>query len=275
MRIMTANIAMGLGDMDRLSNNLKGLAAYHSWFALLGVAIPAFRGKYAGASYSKYRVDYLTTHKNLEPLFQMIEAESPDILILNEVVLPLHGEEVESRLKGLGFKAISYGRGGKYPNAYITTYVAAKVDGKPLLVEMPQPPMPACGGGVAGLRLTNGISVIGAHTAFGGSDLWRGQIKSFAEVAEEERRLGNQVILAGDWNEVLDVIEKQPDIQRLGFQPVDPQKTVTCPVSVPRLFRRQLDHIFVPKAWNVESFRTQAFKSDHLAIVSDVSSTGE
>lgn len=270
MKILTANIAMGLRDMDRFGNNVLGLAAYHSWLALPGILIPALRGKGAGAPYSQKRIDYLRKHKDLDPLFRMIVATDPDILILNEVIPEVCGDELTATLQNLGYTTITIGKGGKYPNAHVSTCVAAKSTGEPLPSTMPQPPLPACGGGVAGLRLSSGISVIGAHTAFGGSDLWRAQIRAITEAAETEQRKGNEVILAGDWNEIQDKITVQPGWKNLNLKPVDPSKTPTCPVSLPTLFRRQLDHIFVPKTWTVASFKTMAFGSDHLAVLAEV-----
>ncbi|MES2225829.1 MAG: endonuclease/exonuclease/phosphatase family protein [Patescibacteria group bacterium] len=273
MRILTANIALGLANSDRLMNNLRGIAAYHTWFALIGIIFSPLRGSGEGPAHSERRTDYLHKHRDLEPLFRMIQDTGADIVVLNEVIPEIHEPELESRLRSMGFKTITSGQGTKYPDAHISTYIAAKETGKAIPAHMPQLARPGCGSGVACLRLDNGISVIGAHTAFGGSELWTRQIEALAALAKAEQEHGQQIILAGDWNETQGPILSLPDIQKLGVIPVDPDETPTCPISLPRFLQRQLDHILVPEAWRVVDLDTIAFGSDHLAVCAEVAGT--
>ncbi len=255
--------------------SLRGLAAYHSWFALMGIVFPALRGRGAGPLSSKKRTDYLREHENLEPVFRMIADADADVAILNEVIPEIHGPRIESKLRALGFNAIALGLGAKYPDAHISTYIAAKENGESVPVEMPQLPLPGKGGGAACLRLVNGISVIGAHTSFGGTRLWKEQINSLVDLARSEQQKGQEIILAGDWNEIDAPIFNLPSIRGLKVVSTDPQGVPTCPTSLPSFLQRQLDHILIPQDWKPVSFQTIDFGSDHLAICADIANSKE
>jgi endonuclease/exonuclease/phosphatase family metal-dependent hydrolase len=268
MKILTANISLGLRDSNKIINNVRGLAAYHSWGSfLIGVFIPPLRGIFAGPARSPARVNYMRKYENLSATIKLIHDADPDVVVLNEVLPEIHGPKIDDALRDLGFTSVTYGRGAKYPDAYVSTYVASKTAASPIICVMPQTPHPGCGGGIAGLRLECGVSVIGAHMAMGGSALWRSQIDAIARLAKIEQEKGNNVILTGDWNEVGGQILTQESFKKLDLVSADGDKTPTCPTSLPHFLQRSLDHIFIPSAWEVDSCRAVNFGSDHLALL--------
>jgi endonuclease/exonuclease/phosphatase family metal-dependent hydrolase len=270
MKILTANIALGLEDADNLFNNVRGIAAYHSYFSLfVELFVPPLRGKYAGPWYSLKRVEYLRAGENLEPTFRMIRNANPDILIVNEVVTQMHEQKFRKELTEMGFKTISIGLAAKYPDARCSTLVASKFEGAALQCTMPQLPCPGGGSGVAGLRLQNGISVIGAHLALGIPELWNAQVEAIARFAAFEQARGQAIIIAGDCNEIEAPFWKHAAFLALGLVSVDAQKTPTSPLSLPRFLQKSIDHIFIPASWRLANFETIAFGSDHLALLAD------
>ena len=160
MKILTANIAMGLRDMDYLLNNLRGLAAYHGWGAYFAALVPLTRGKWAGPPYWPNRVSYMHKHKNLEPSFKLIKEVDADVVILNEILPEIHEPMFSLKLKQLGYKSIAIGFGAKYPDARVSTIVAAKKAGEQFDLARPQTPHPGCGGGGGGPGL-DGKRIIG------------------------------------------------------------------------------------------------------------------
>ena len=270
MKILTANIALGLKDMDHLVNNVHGITTYHSWTSyLVAILCPPLRGLWGCKPYSQKRINYLRKHENLDSTFNMIRKNNPDILILNEVVPEIHESRFDKELKDMGFTTITYGLGGKYPDAHVSTLVATKEKAIILQTDMPQPPYPGCGGGIAGLRLESGVSIVGVHMALKGK-VWREQLNAITALLQTEKIAGNQVIFAGDCNEKEEPIISGSNFSILGLVSADMQKTSTCPTSLPRIFQRSLDHIFIPSEWKIDDFRTIAFGSDHLALLVSV-----
>jgi endonuclease/exonuclease/phosphatase family metal-dependent hydrolase len=270
MKILTANIALGLRNMDRLTTNVRGVAAYHSLSSfLVAIFCPPLRGHWGGPPRSLKRVEYLQQHENLDATIRLISEADPDILILNEVVPEIHRSRLDHSLKEMGFVAIVYGLGDKYPDAHVSTLVAVKQEADVILAAMPQLPYPGCGGGIAGLRLKNGMSVIGAHMALAGTDLWCQQLAAIATLVGDEKGLGNRAIFAGDCNETEEPINHS--FSKLGLVSVDVHNTSTCPTSLPRIFRKSLDHIYVSNTWKIEDLRAIPFGSDHLALCAEVS----
>ena len=270
MKILTANIALGLQNMDSLTNNMRGLAAYHSWNSfLIAILCPPLRGRWGGPPYSSKRIEYLQKHEDIKATIRLISETNPDILVLNEVVPEIHRSQLDFALKEMGFATMAYGLGGKYPDAHVSTLVATKEEASVIPATMPQPPYPGCGGGIAGLRLKNGISIIGAHMALGGTDLWRKQLADIVTLIENEETLGNKVVFAGDCNETEKFIN--PSFLKAELTSVDKHETSTCPTSLPGIFQKSLDHIYIPNIWTLEDFRTIQFGSDHLALFAQIS----
>ncbi len=265
MKILTANIALGLRDMDHLIPNLRGVCAYHSWTSfLVAILCPPLRGRWGGPSRSSKRIEYLRKHDNLSATLRLIEETAPDIVILNEVLPEIHGPRLDQHLRDLGYVHITYGFGAKYSDAHVSTLVATKEEAAPLPAVMPQQPYPGCGGGIAAVRTKSGISIIGAHMALDGTDLWRQQLQSIVNLVASEQSTGNTVIFAGDCNEIETQIT--PSLSRCGLFSVDTNKTLTCPTSLPHMFQKSVDHIYVPKTWVVRDFQAIPFGSDHLAL---------
>ena len=270
MKILTANISLGLRDSDKLLNNMRGLAAYHSWTSfLVEVLLPPLRGIWAGPAYSPKRVEYMRKHEHLEAVFDLLRDSDPDVVVLNEVLPEIHGAKLEEGLRKLGFISISVGRGAKYPDAYVSTLVASKAAAEPIACLMPQTPHPGCGGGIAGLRLA-GVSIIGAHLAMGGSALWRSQVDAIAKIAADEQTRSSAVIVTGDWNSVESPIFAQESFKKLGLISVDKEKTPTCSTSLPSFLQWSVDHIFIPASWSIKDFKAIPFGSDHLALLAEV-----
>jgi endonuclease/exonuclease/phosphatase family metal-dependent hydrolase len=270
MKILTANVALGLRNMDRLAVNVRSLAAYHSWTSfLIAILCPPLRGRFGGPPHSAKRIEYLKKHENLGATIRLIAETNPDILILNEIVPEIHKPQLDVALKEMGFVSLTYGLGGKYRDAHASTLVATKEQAVVIPATMPQLPYPGCGGGIAALRLKNGVSVIGAHMAFRGNYLWHEQLESIASLIRNEQAFGNKVVFGGDCNETEKPIT--PVFSELGLVSSDKNKTATCPTSLPSIFQKSLDHIYVSNVWTIQNFRTISFGSDHLAVYADVS----
>ena len=160
MKILTANIALGLRNMDNLFTNLRSGSKYHSLFSILVmVFLPPLRGRFSGPAYSPKRITFLRGHEDLNPTIKLISEANPDVLILNEVLPEIHRSRLDKELKNMGFVTISYGLDAKYPDAHLSTLVAVKEQGTPISITMPQTPHPGCGGGIAGIRLKGNITV--------------------------------------------------------------------------------------------------------------------
>ncbi len=270
MKILTANIALGLRRMDHLITNVRSLAAYHSWSSFLtAILYPPLRGRWGGPPYSSTRVGYLKKHSDLNATLQLISEADPDILVLNEIVFEIHKSHLDDALKQMEFTAIAYGLGGKYPDAHAVTLVAAKEDAAIIPAAMPQLPYPGCGGGIAMLRLKRGISVVGAHMALPGTNLWPQQLDSIQALIEAEKNLGNEVVFAGDCNETAPPITAA--LSKFNIISVDKNRTPTCPLSLPRIFQKDLDHIYIPNTWSINDVRIIPFGSDHAAVCAELS----
>ena len=270
MRILTANIALGLRNVNRLVTNMRGIAAYHSWSSfLVALLCPPLRGRWGGSSYSSKRIEYLQRHEDLDATIRLVSEANPDILILNEVVPEIHRSRLDGALKEMGFATITYGLGDKYPDAHVSTLVATKEKTDVLPAKMPQLPYPGCGGGIAGLRFKSRVSIIGAHLALGGGDLWHQQLAAIAALVRDEEALGNRVVFAGDCNETEKLMT--PSFSKLGLVSVDEHKSPTCPTSLPRIFQKSIDHIYISNTWRIKDFRTIPFGSDHSALYTEIS----
>lgn len=269
MKILTANIALGLKNANRFSGYMRGMGAFHGLASfLVAILCPPLRGLWGGPEYSAKRLKYLQQHKDLSAVFRIISQTAPDIIILNEVIPEVHKPELDQTLKQMGFVVITYGLGAKYSDAHVSTMVATKQNADIIPVNMPQLPYPGCGGGIAGLRLKSGVSLIGAHMALGGTSLWHKQLSAITAIIQSEEAYGNKIIFAGDCNEIEKFIT--PSFSKLDIISVDKRKTPTCPIILPHIFWRSLDHIYVSNAWKVRDFHALSFSSDHLAIYAEI-----
>jgi endonuclease/exonuclease/phosphatase family metal-dependent hydrolase len=270
LKVLTANIAFGLGGMDRLVPNVKHHLHIHGWGALAHVCVPSWRGKAAQLSLSK-RLAYVHKNKNLGPTWKMIGRINPDVLVLNEVMYESHHQELESGLRQEGFQTIAWGVSTHYPGTSISTMVATKMSGTPIPCSMPQRPSMGGGAGMAGIRLSEiPLAVFGVHLTYRSPTLFARQINYIAQVSAQENCCGNEVIVSGDWNECVAKIVRHTDFKMLDLVSGETDESPTCPTFLPRFLQKPLDHVFVPSRWRAIESSTVAFGSDHLALAVEI-----
>lgn len=267
MKILTANIALGLSGMDRVISNFRAHAAYHSWPTVATLAFPFLRGRVGRIPRKAGRTEGLQARDNLAATIALVQSCDPDIAILNEVVFETQGERLRAALKEMGFRTIAWGFAAHHEDARVSTWVAAKEAGAQFACEMPQSPYPGHGAGIAGMRLEGGISAIGVHLA-NGVALWYEQLVAVGRIVAEEKARGNHIVVAGDWNHNERAIFRHSQLGELGLVSADWEKHGTCPTYLP--FRLSLDHIFISDSWKLVRAETMAFGSDHLALCAEV-----
>lgn len=270
MKILTANIAYGFAGMDNFVSSVRHQLAIHGWGILAYEFFPPLRGKTAVVSETK-RVAYVKAHKNLEMTFDMIKRYQPDVLVLNEVIYELYRDQMEQELKKEGFKSIAWGVSTHYNGTSISTLIATKQPGTAIPCTMPQRPSMGGGAGMAGIRLKERqLSILGMHLTYRSPTLFKRQIKYIVEIAVAEKALGNNIVLAGDWNESESAIFANPEFKTLDVVAGNSPEKLTCPTFFPQRLRKPLDHIFIPSHWKTTRSETIAFGSDHLALLEEV-----
>jgi endonuclease/exonuclease/phosphatase family metal-dependent hydrolase len=268
--LLTANIAYGFTDMDRLASSVRHQLQIHGWGALSYVMFPSLRGSPAKLSATK-RTAYVLKHRNLGPTLEMIEQARADVVVLNEVIYELHRAELESALVQIGFQGIAWGVSTHYPGTSISTLVASKEPGTAIRCVMPQRPSMGGGAGMAGLRLLRtSRTIFGVHLTYRSPALFERQLDYIAQVAADEYARGREVIIGGDWNDSVSAIVKNPKFRSLNLVPASLTENATCPTFFPHFLRKPLDHIFIPCHWRGITSNTIAFGSDHLALAVEV-----
>jgi endonuclease/exonuclease/phosphatase family metal-dependent hydrolase len=261
MKILTANIAFGMPRMDTVAGNLRNHIAIHGPRILLHVFVPWTRGRKAGVAV--HDPDYIRRHTDLRPVYDLIDAAKPDVIVLNEVLQEMHGEELTAYLRDRGFDNIAWGAGLHYPETHISTVVATKWDSTPIACEMPHLPCMGGGAGSAGMRVED-ISMLGAHLGNGIPDLVESQLAYLAEVAAREEADGQKVMLAGDFNIPAHSKAAREAFRKLDLAAADGDNFPTCPTFLP--FHTPLDHVFLPSTIRIKNLQTYFFGSDHLAL---------
>jgi endonuclease/exonuclease/phosphatase family metal-dependent hydrolase len=270
MTILTANIAYGFSGMDRLLPSVKHQLHIHGWGALTYEFLPPLRGTFATVSRLK-RSAYVQKHRNLAPTLELVRQVQPDVLVLNETIYEIYRDELEAALRQLRFQTFAWGVSTHYPGTTIATLVATKEAGIPIPCTMPQRPSMGGGAGMAGIRLSNSsVSVFGVHLTYRSPTLFRRQLRYLAKVSAKENVRGNEVVLAGDWNECEATILANPDFKKLSLTPASLLEDATCPTFLPRFLRKPLDHVFIPPHWQRGHSKAVAFGSDHLALAVEV-----
>ncbi len=270
MKILTANIALGLKGMDNLFVNQYSHAMYHSWLVISSLTLKFLRGKVGRSNRSERRMRFLKKRDNLDATLRMIENVDPDMLVLAEVVYELHAKRLSAFLHERGYKSVAHGLGNHHEDAHVSVWVAAKEAGETFACDMPMPPYPGHGAGIAGIRLSNGVSLIGVHLALGVPPVWNKQVTAVADLVASEEAQGRSVVVAGDWNHSSFAVGKNPTFAKLSLKTVDPKETRTCPTPFPDWLRMPLDHIFIPTSWTARRVGTEHFGSDHLALLAEV-----
>jgi endonuclease/exonuclease/phosphatase family metal-dependent hydrolase len=270
LKILTANIALGVSTKGL--QGLRAIIAFHNWKSLPYLL---FRGntfcgliKYE-ASPRKKRVEFFSRRSSLEKTIELIKSQQSDIVVLNEVLLQIHKEELEKSLRDLGFTHIEWGLSKHYEDLTIATVIASKLPCLGFMPEVEQLYRISGGAGVAGIRLREiPISFIGCHLTYGRSELSKKQIDDLAHSAELEIKSANSVLIAGDFNETAENISRVEPFNQLSLKSVTTRPT--CPLNLPAFLRSDLDHVFVPKSWKVQNTQYIAFGSDHFAISTEV-----
>jgi hypothetical protein len=268
LTILTANVGYGFAGMDRLVPSLKHQLHIHGWEVLAYLFCPSPFRKSGQISRSK-RVAYVLKNKNLSSTEEMISRTQPDVLVLNELIYEVYGAEVEAYLRRQGFQTIGWGISSHYPGTTISTLVAVKAGGELISCSMPQRPSLGGGAGMAGIRLA-GQSIFGVHLTYRSPALFVQQIRYIAKMAADERARGNEVVIAGDWNESASIINANSDFRSLSLMPGASREHLTCPTFFPSFLQNSLDHVFIPDNWQQVSSQTIPFGSDHLALAVEV-----
>jgi len=269
MKILTANIAFGMPEMDRLGANIRAHLAIHGSKVFLHTFVPWLRGRLANADVADG--DYIRRKTDLSPTIALIRKLSPDILVLNEVLHDTHKDEIERALRGQGFSTIAWGLGGHYPSMRISTVIATKAAGEIIPCDMPQQPSMGGGAGCAQIQLPDGIAIIGVHLGNGIPKLIKRQVHALATTTASALSHGHRAILAGDFNVSASYMQTFEEFKALSLVAADGDRLLTCPTFLP--FRKPLDHIFVPTSMEVTSIESLTFGSDHLAVCAEVTSS--
>ncbi len=269
LKILTANIAFGLPSMNRLLTNVRGHLAVHRLpMVTLFVRPKSLHGRKARANPG--RVRYLERHSDLGRILSLIKKEDSDIVVLNEVILQLHKDELLRVLPSLGYVAFAWGPSGHHPDATVTSLIASRIPGDVVPMEFRTQLMFGGGGGTAALRLSEGnITVAGVHLSLPEKfpSIYEKQIEDVAKFARREKAEGRGVIAAGDWNASSSFIGKHGGFSGLGLVNADGD-VPTCPTFFRKL--KPLDHIFIPEGWKSSQLRVADFGSDHLAVAVSV-----
>ncbi|MES2134702.1 MAG: endonuclease/exonuclease/phosphatase family protein [Patescibacteria group bacterium] len=273
MKILTANIGMGMPGMRSATTSLRILVGFHGWSVLPFIIFGGRLGwlfRYSVYADSK-RERWLGSKSTLTPTLDLIEKEQPDVVILNEVVYEIHKESLETALERLGFPHIAWGRSLHHPGATMSTVTASKLpclsDGfTPEILQLPQI---SGGAGISGVRLAHlPVTIVGFHLTLGLRKLFQRQLADLVKLAEAERAEGRTMLLAGDFNARAKIIGKQKAFAKLQMTSVTRQ--VTSPLGLPKQFQRDLDHIFIPTNWHIQETKYAAFGSDHSAVIATV-----
>lgn len=266
MKILTANIAYGFANMDRLTSSIWHQLHIHGPGILTYEFLPGLRGLSPTVSEAK-RVAYAKKNQHLKPVFDLIRRTAPDVLVLNETLYELYRDDIEQELRTMGFQTIAWGVSTHYPGTSISTLLATKEAGEVIPCTMPQRPSMGGGAGMAGIRLNSKLSIFGMHLTYRNPPMFAKQLTYIADMAKKEKTRGNEIILAGDWNESEAAVCANADFKTLNLVSADPQEKLTCPTFLPRFMQKPLDHIFVSAGWKTDRAEAIAFGSDHLALL--------
>ena len=274
MKILTANIAMGNPYADRLRPNLRGLMWFHNWRV---IPYLIFGGRFGTVfDYGSYtrpgRVEYLKEHSSLRKVIDLIVAERPDVLVLNEVLRQVHYEDLSVALQKLGYCDVVWSWSPHHPDATLGTMIASKLPLRDAAsLDFPWGRQIGGGGGAAYARLEDApLTVIGCHLVIGKMmrSLFEDEIEALVEFASGEQRSGRQVVIAGDFNAGENRIQKTSGFASLHLKTVTTRNT--NPTCLPEIFRTACDHIFVASDASVRPTHFVHFGSDHLAVMTEV-----
>lgn len=274
LKVLTANIALGNPHADNLVANLRALTMFCGWRIILFSPTRNFFGKFVDYSLRPRpgRLEYFKRTTSLKRTFELIRNRTPDLLVVNELIREAHEEEAMNELRQLGYKSFAWGEGAKVPDLRLATLIASRLEALPVAEDLHMPFRDRMGGGAGAVYLRlkeEPITFIGCHLTYGIPDLFVEQVRALVAFAKSEESAGRQVVMGGDFNARNVTVQKTAGFSALSLKTVTDQRT--CPTCVPSIFRTGIDHIFVPKDWQVISKGFHAFGSDHLAVSAEVS----
>lgn len=200
MKVVSYNISLGFNGKSIMHNMIS-----HFYLRVLK------SGKLV-----KKRVTYISEAMDLALSYE------PDILCFNEILPSLVGPEVRQKLTAAGFVTVA--EGGEKRHAYpleIATFLAVREEAETIPIDLPHLDETGGGGGICGLYLPGkNMTVFGVHL---GLSLKKrmGQLQVLSEYIALQRILKRKVILAGDFNCSLTVIQNHPAYIPLDLQGCD------------------------------------------------------
>ena len=212
------------------------------------------------------RLRYLRRYSSLRNVLSLLVGQEPDVVVINELVLQLHKDELEAKLPSLGYMSWAWGPVEYYSDATIASLVACRQSAMPVEIPFPKSTYVGSGAGIAGLRLVdNNITLVAIHMSYLNNVPWEyeSQIKALAAFVTDEQSHNRCVVIAGDWNAPSRVIQGYPDFKKLNLINAE-HDVLTCPTFLPKL--RPYDHVFMPEQWKAKNVATHKFGSDHLAV---------
>lgn len=272
MKILTANIGLGVLEMSTWVGQIRTSLVFCRWKFIPFIVL---RGRTLWGlfnytmTYNNRQLSFLKRKSTLAHICALVETESPEVLIVNELIRELHKEEFETFLIKKGYATIGWGSAKHAPGATVSTVVASKLPGTSFSLDVHQVSEISGGGGFVGVRLQDTpVSILGGHFTNSRRTLSRQQIEDIAAVAKEEMQNGRTVVIAGDFNETGKRIRDVRAFEALGLTSCSHERTF--PTMLPAALRRDLDHIFISDHLRVRNARTIAFGSDHLAVIAEV-----
>ncbi len=104
LRILTANIAMGNPNADKLLPAIKSLLWFHNWRVIpFLVSRGRFDWVFDYSSHSRRgRIEWFKAHSSLKNVIALVAQEMPDVFVLNELLYQIHYEPLNAALKEFG-----------------------------------------------------------------------------------------------------------------------------------------------------------------------------
>jgi endonuclease/exonuclease/phosphatase family metal-dependent hydrolase len=206
--------------------------------------------------------------KYLTPTLDILEKHKPDILCLNEILIERHKEELEKRLKALGFNTIVYGPCLHHsPPFKISLVLATKAKAEVIPFHITMAAQPGGGGGAGSLYIPDyNLAVLGVHIAFTGGVRQR-EMDEVEAWIQAQKKLGRKMLVVGDFNYQRAELNKRIPSLAPFHETVRP----TCP-SFGTIFQKCLDHIFYDNNFIEENSGAERVISDHKLVWSELAS---
>ncbi len=258
-------------NMDRGFRAFAQHIGVYGWKFLPSILFSETLSKFVDMTKVEYptRFDYVKRKTNLKPILDVLRQQTPDIIILNELIYQVHVEEIEKFFTDNGYTFV-WGKSLHQEHTTLSTIIATKLpsDGGAQL-PIVQKAKPGSGGGFAYIRLADQpITVVGVHCSSLYEYLWSEQLEELVGFVKHERAAGRRTVIAGDFNATEEQLLARKSFEDLKIGTIDEQERWTCPVwqigKWPH--RTAIDHILAPDAWKRISFETGEFGSDHLWI---------